>query len=124
MMLSRILRRLFWAVVILVVAAVVLYIALQHVQQITQAGWSRGYQALTHAQTVLQEYSTGLHVLVHGLFYLYLFWRWPSVIAWVDRRRAERDSPPMSVLEQRRMAVQVVVIIVLFEALLLLRHLG
>ena len=118
------LRRLFWAALILLFLGAVLYYALQQMQHISEAGWSRGYQALMHAHVLLRQHSNWLHVSVHGLSYVYLLWRWPSIVAWVNRRRIARGHPPMSVPEQRRMAVHVMLVIVLFEALLLLRHLG
>jgi len=117
------LRRMLWTVAAFLLVGAVLYYVTRQVAGIPTSGWFQSYQSLMQVQGFWQRHGIWLHPLVHGISYLYLIWRWPDIIGWVNCRREAREFPPMSQAEQRSMAVHVIGVIAVFEVLLLLRHL-
>ena len=71
-----------------------------------------------HGRAWLARHGPWLHLAVHGGTYLYLIWRWPRLVAWLDRRRARRGRGPLDGAARRRLAATTVLACGAYELLL------
>lgn len=74
--------------------------------------------ALGRGREWLARHGPWLRLAAHGLTYLYLIWRWPRLVAWLDRRRARRGLGPLDAASRRRLAATTALACGAYELLL------
>ena len=74
--------------------------------------------ALGRGRDWLERHGPWLRLAAHGATYLYLIWRWPRLVAWLDRRRARRGLEPLDGAGRRRLATTTVLACGAYELLL------
>ena len=117
-------RRWVWMLLaVLAVGATLYYVALQ-LAAAPPGQLDHTAARLSRWQDLLARYGLWVHLVAHGVTYLFLILQWQSLVRWVDRRRAKGGQLPLSAPERRRMAAAVAAVCVAYESLLLLRHLG
>lgn len=119
---SRLHRRLGVLLAILALGIALIY-AVQQLASATPEHLNRTAAHVTRWREFLQRYGFWLHLGLHGATYLYLILRWPRLIGWLDRKRAERGHGPLSLIERRQLMFAVVTVCVAYESLLMLRNL-
>lgn len=116
-------RRIFGVLLAILVLGIGLIYAAQQLAIATPEHLNRTATHLARWREFLERYGFWLHLGLHGATYLYLILRWPQLISWLDRKRAERGHMPLSLPEQRQLMFAVVAVCVAYEILLLLRNL-
>ncbi len=117
-------RRILAVLLVFLLSGLALVLAVRQWAALTPEQLDRTAAHVMQWREVLDRHGLWLHLGLHGATYLYLVLCWPRLVAWLNRKRAERGHVPLSPPEQRRLVVAVVAVCVAYEGLLLLRHLG